>query len=58
MAKKADVETIEPNATYRIELARPVRVAGIAMHPSDPDITVSGAILETIRQAVAAYVKV
>lgn len=58
MAKKADVETIDPNATYRIELARPVRVAGIAMHPSDPDITVSGTVLETILPAVAAFVKV
>ncbi len=58
MAKKFEVETIDPNATYRIELARPVRVAGIAMHPSDPDITVSGAVLELIRQAVATYVKV
>jgi len=52
MAKKPEPETIDPNATYRVELSRPIRVAGIAMHPNDPDVTVSGAVLETILQAV------
>lgn len=58
MAKKSEPEIIDPNAIYRVELARPIRVAGIAMHPNDPDVTVSGAVLETILQAVASYVKV
>jgi len=58
MSKKIEAETIKPQAMYRITLARPVRVAGIALHPSDPDVTVSGAILETIRPAVASFVKV
>ena len=58
MAKKSEPETIDPTATYRVELSRPIRVAGIAMHPADPDITVSGAVLEAILQAVASYVKV
>lgn len=60
MAKRNDpeAETIDPQAMYRVELARPVRVAGIAFHPNDPDVTVSGVILETIRAAVNTFTKV
>jgi len=43
---------------YRVELARPVRVVGIAFHPNDPDVTVSGVILETIRASVNTFTKV
>ena len=58
MTKKSEPDAIDPNATYRVELSRPIRVAGIAMHPADPDITVSGTVLESILQAVASFVKV
>ena len=60
MAKRTEpeAEAIEPEAMYRVELARPVRVAGIAFHPNDPDVTVSGAILESIRAAVNTFTKV
>ena len=58
MAKRNEPETIDPEAMYRVELARPVRVAGIAFHPNDPDVTVSGAILETIRASVNTFTKV
>lgn len=60
MAKRTppEAETIDPEAMYRVELARPVRIAGIAMHPNDPDLTVSGAILETIRASVNTFTKV
>ena len=58
MAKRTEPEAIEPEAMYRVELARPVRVAGIAFHPNDPDVTVSGAILETIRASVNTFTKV
>jgi hypothetical protein len=60
MAKKNDpsAETIEPEAMYRVELARPIRLSGVALHPNDPDVTVSGAILETIRAAVTSFTKV
>jgi len=60
MTKRTEPEavTIDPEAMYRVELARPVRVAGIAFHPNDPDVTVSGAILETIRTAVSSFSKV
>ncbi len=58
MAKRTEPETIDPEAMYRVELARPVRVAGIAFHPNDPDVTVSGAILETIRASVNTFTKV
>ncbi len=59
MAKKTEpeAETIDPEAMYRVELARPVRVVGIALHPNDPDVTVSGAILETIRASVNTFTK-
>ena len=60
MARKNDTtaDTIDPEAMYRVELARPVRIAGIALHPNDPDVTLSGAILETIRTAVTTFTKV
>lgn len=58
MAKRTDPETIDPEAMYRVELARPVRVAGIGFHPNDPDVTVSGAILETIKASVTTFTKV
>ena len=60
MAKRTqpEAETIDPEAMYRIELARPIRLSGIALHPNDPDVTVSGAILETIRAAVITFTKV
>ena len=63
MARKTDSQTadaavIEPDAMYRVELARPLRLAGIALHPNDPDITVSGAILASIQSAVLSFVKV
>ena len=60
MAKRTEpeAEAIDPEAMYRLELARPVRVAGIAFHPNDPDVTVSGAILETIRASVNTFTKV
>ena len=60
MAKKNDpaAESIDPDAMYRVELARPVRIAGIALHPNDPDVTVSGAILETIRAAVTTFTRI
>ena len=53
-----EAEFIDPEAMYRVELARPVRVVGIAFHPNDPDVTVSGAILETIRASVNTFTKV
>lgn len=60
MARRNDpeAEAIDPEGMYRVELARPVRVAGIAFHPNDPDVTVSGAILETIRSSVNTFTKV
>ena len=58
MAKRTEPETIDPEAMYRVELARPVRIAGIAFHPNDPDVTLSGAILETIRGSVTTFTKV
>ena len=60
MAKRTgtEAETIDPESMYRIELARPIRLSGIALHPNDPDVTVSGAILETIRAAVITVTKV
>ena len=60
MAKRneTEAEAIDPKAMYRVELARPIRVAGIALHPNDPDVTVSGAILETIRASVNTFTKV
>ena len=60
MAKRneSEAEVIDLNAMYRVELARPIRVAGIALHPNDPDVTVSGAILETIRASVNTFTKV
>ena len=60
MAKRnePEAEAIDLKAMYRVELARPNRVAGIALHPNDPDVTVSGAILETIRASVNTFTKV
>lgn len=60
MAKRneSEGEAIDLKAMYRVELARPIRVAGIALHPNDPDVTVSGAILETIRASVNTFTKV
>ena len=58
MAKRTEAGTIDPEAMYRVELARPVRIAGIAFHPNDPDVTLSGAILETIRASVNTFTKV
>ena len=60
MAKRneSEAEAIDLKAMYRVELARPIRVAGIALHPNDPDVTVSGAILETIRASVNTFTKV
>ena len=60
MAKRPEPApgAIDPAAMYRIELARPVRISGIALHPRDPDITVSGTILETIRASVTTFTKV
>lgn len=60
MAKRTEpeAEIIDPEAMYRVELARPVRVAGIAFHPNDPDVTMSGAILESIRASVNTFTKV
>ena len=58
MAKRTEPEVIDPEAMYRVELARPVRIAGIAFHPNDPDVTLSGTILETIRGAVTTFTKV
>ena len=48
MAKRTEPEAIDPEAMYRVELARPVRVAGIALHPNDPDVTVSGTTLRYV----------
>lgn len=60
MARRTEPEaqTIDPGAMYRVGLARPVRVAGIAFHPNDPDVTVSGAVLETIRASVTTFTRV
>ena len=60
MAKRTapEAEAIDPEAMYRVGLARPVRIAGIGFHPNDPDVTVSGAILETIRASVTTFTKV
>ncbi len=67
MAMKANATTTEaepnvldatdPEAMYRVELARPIRLSGIALHPNDPDVIVSGAILETIRAAVTTFTR-
>jgi hypothetical protein len=50
-------EVIDVEAMYRVELARPIRLSGIALHPNDPDVIVSGAILETIRAAVITFTR-
>jgi len=52
-----DPEAIDPEAMYRVELARPIRLSGIALHPNDPDVIVSGSILETIRAAVITFTR-
>jgi hypothetical protein len=52
-----DPEAIDVEAMYRVELARPIRLSGIALHPNDPDVIVSGAILETIRAAVTTFTR-
>lgn len=56
-AEPNDLETIDQEAMYRVELARPIRLSGIALHPNDPDVIVSGAILETIRAAVTTFTR-
>ena len=50
-------EVIDGEAMYRVVLARPIRLSGIALHPNDPDVIVSGTILETIRAAVTAFTR-
>lgn len=57
MAKRTEPEAIDPEAMYRVELARPIRLSGIALHPNDPDVIVSGSILETIRAAVTTFTR-
>jgi len=62
MARKTDTtandtEAIDPDSMYRVELARPIRLSGIALHPNDPDVIVSGSILETIRAAVTTFTR-
>ena len=52
-----DQVTIDQDAMYRVELARPIRLSGIALHPNDPDVIVSGSILETIRAAVITFTR-
>lgn len=52
-----DQEAIDQDAMYRVELARPIRLSGIALHPNDPDVIVSGLILETIRAAVITFTR-
>jgi hypothetical protein len=52
-----DQEAIDVEAMYRVELARPIRLSGIALHPNDPDVIVSGAILEKIRAAVTTFTR-
>lgn len=52
-----DQEAIDQDAMYRVELARPIRLSGIALHPNDPDVIVSGSILETIRAAVITFTR-
>lgn len=56
-SKGVDQEAIDLEAMYRIELARPIRLSGIALHPNDPDVIVSGSILEAIRAAVITFTR-
>lgn len=62
MARKTEpaageTDAIDAGAMYRVELARPIRLSGIALHPNDPDVIVSGSILESIRGVVTTFTR-